>query len=112
MALIQYEVHYENGSPKVTHCVLEVDKGDRIQFTSDIPNTAIEYIKGTPFGGSKAPQADQLFPLETQGVTGPFTVDKTLTDAKRIKFNCGLKPDNGPFERFDIGCGTPPPRIY
>jgi len=115
MALIQYNLKYKNGKPKVTYTVLQVDQNDRIQFESDTANTAIRYKGGTPFNGL-GPQADKEFPVGNQGVVGPFMVAKTIMADQSIHFDCGEIADGkeysaakpGDFMPWSAGCDTPP----
>lgn len=112
MALIQYNLKYKNGKPKVTYTVLRLDQNDKIQFESDAANTAIKYKGGTPFNGSKAPKADKEFPVGNHGVVGPFKVAKTIAANQSIHFDCGEYPGGklGEFEPWSAVCDTPPVR--
>lgn len=90
MALIEYEITYVKGKkPTVTSKVVEVDKGDRIRFKSNAP-AGIKYRKRSPFQDPKAPQPNQVFPVNSQ--TAAFEVAKTIR--RPIHFDCGPAPDS------------------
>jgi len=108
MALIQYKLVLDKKDGySVTRTVLEVDKGDRIQFKSNVPNAAILYQKDPSFKGSKVPQAKVAFPVGNKGIKGPFTVTKTFTRANRVMFKCGvLQSPQSP--EYISGASKPP----
>jgi len=113
MALIEYDIEYVNGQVSVTVKVVEVDKGDRIQFKSKDADAAIRYTKkGSPFSSPDAPQADVVFKIG-HGRKGPFTVVQHLTHENRLHFDCGelkkaVAVGGSAFERAPgSGFGTP-----
>jgi hypothetical protein len=86
MALIEYDIQYGSGQPKITCTVVQVDKGDRVLFKSGEANTAVRYKGQSPFRDGAGPQADEVFKVgET---AGPFEVTVPSYGPPR-KFDCG-----------------------
>jgi hypothetical protein len=113
MALIQYDLQKDaSGKYSVSCSVMEVDKGDRIQFTSNVPGAGIEYQKAWPFEALKPgdPLAKAISVPDGKKVTGPFTVTEKLTDANRVDFTCGALPPGevGVVKSWGTGAGIPP----
>lgn len=106
MALIEYDIQ-KNGT--VTYRVLEVDAGDRIQYSSKDANAAIEFQGAPPFKGQGAPAAGQIIHVGN-GKKGPFAVDKKLTDANKVQFECGdhKEGDAAPLKSWGNGGFIPP----
>jgi hypothetical protein len=95
MALIQYNLEVgQDGHYQVTPTVLRVNKGDKIQFRSNVPNAAIKFKKASPFVGTGTPQAGEAFDVGNKRPTKPFTVAKISKTA--IKFDCGVRSSAKP----------------
>jgi len=86
MALIEYDIQYADGQPKVTCKVVQVDKDDRILFKSDSAKAAIRYVGQSPFRGGHGPQADEIFKVGQDA--GPFDVT-VPTFGKPRQVQCG-----------------------
>ncbi len=89
MALIEYDIQVgKNKKTKVTYRIVQVDKGDRIRYKSNNAETAIKYVKGSPFKGPGTPQAGKPFPVGKTTTTA-FEVAKTVKEQSPIHFDCG-----------------------
>ena len=88
MALLEYVIEYEGDKATVTCKVVEVDHGDRIRYTSSYKDTGIEYVNGSPFSASDAPQAGKTF-LIGAATTPEFRVTRNLNEDNKLHFNCG-----------------------
>ena len=88
MALLEYNIHYDENTKEshVTLNVLGVDKNDKIAFRSNYDDSHIRYNDGSPFEGSKGPQANQTFKVGA-GKKGPFKVVASFK--KTLHFDCG-----------------------
>jgi hypothetical protein len=87
MASLECNINSSNGEATVTYKVLKLGVADEITFTSNDPNTGIEYERRSPFKDSEGPQADQPFPIGKKA--GPFMV-KVPSDGEPRHFVCGL----------------------
>jgi hypothetical protein len=119
MALIEYQITYVKGKAKVTSQVVEVDKGDRLRFKSNAP-VGIKYKRRSPFKDSKAPQPNQIFPVNS--TTATFEVANPSTSTRPMHFDCGppppqkrtpiepayVKNPGGPWKPWGTGGDTPP----
>lgn len=104
MALIEYDIDQDG---TVTYSVLQVDKGDKIQYSSKYANAAVEFKGEYPF--LDAPKEGQIIAIG-KGKKGPFTVKEELTDKNKIQFECGEHTGvGGPLKPWKGNGGFIPP---
>ena len=111
MALIEYTLQKDaDGKYSVGCTVIKIDQNDRVQFTSNFPEAAVEYQATPPFQppkqGDPLPVAGKPFAVpDGNGKAGPFTVTKAVTKAIPVK--CGILPGGKPFQSFGVGFDHP-----
>jgi hypothetical protein len=109
--LIEYviDVDRPNGNAQAERIIRQVGPGvaDKIRFSSNQPDTAIEFAGNTPFDPNdpNAPQTGKSFKIG-QGPSAEFEVKGPLTH-----FKCGHENSPGVFTPWGgDGGGTPPNR--
>src|SRR5580692_10134835 len=100
MALMQCTIHYDakkkTTSVKWSNVPPKIKKGDKVEFVSDDPNTAIQFKHGSPFDSSAASQTFHV------GTGAELTFEKP----GKQHFDCGTWDGTGTSTPYPSGTVT------